>query len=122
MRHLLAHTAGMSGWTETMTFEDVVDWEKATTMLARQAPWFKQGTVAAYHPMTYGPLIGEVVRRMNNVLYIRNERGRIVRVSVDPAFRFEIDGKEMTVTDLQPGTQLTRTAFRVIESASFEAE
>jgi CubicO group peptidase (beta-lactamase class C family) len=64
VRHLLAHTAGMSGWTETMTFEDVVDWEKATTMLARQAPWFKQGTVAAYHPMTYGPLIGEVVRRI----------------------------------------------------------
>ena len=45
-----------------------------------------------------------------------------IRVAVDPAFKFKIDGKEMTVTDLQPGTQLTRTAFRVIESASFEAE
>jgi CubicO group peptidase (beta-lactamase class C family) len=64
VRHLLGHTAGMPGWTETMTFEDVVDWDKATTMLARQAPWFEPGKVAAYHPMTFGPLIGEVVRRI----------------------------------------------------------
>jgi CubicO group peptidase (beta-lactamase class C family) len=64
VRHLLGHAAGMPGWTETMTFEDMLDWEKATTMLARQAPWFTPGTVPAYHPITYGPLIGEVVRRI----------------------------------------------------------
>ncbi len=64
VRYLLGHTAGMSGWTETMTFEDILDWEKATTLLARQAPWLEPGTVSAYHPITYGPLIGEVVRRI----------------------------------------------------------
>jgi CubicO group peptidase (beta-lactamase class C family) len=64
MRMLLGHTAGMPGWTETMTLEDILDWEKATTTLARQAPWLRPGTVSAYHPLTYGPLIGEVVRRI----------------------------------------------------------
>jgi CubicO group peptidase (beta-lactamase class C family) len=64
VRHLLGHTAGLPGWTETMTFEDICDWDKATTTLARQAPWFEPGKVAAYHPITYGPLIGEVVRRI----------------------------------------------------------
>lgn len=63
-RHLLGHTAGMPGWTETMTFEDILDWDKATTLLARQAPWLRPGTVSAYHPITYGLLIGEVVRRI----------------------------------------------------------
>jgi CubicO group peptidase (beta-lactamase class C family) len=63
-RMCLGHTAGMPGWTETVTFEDILDWEKATTLLARQAPWLKPGTVSAYHPITYGPLIGEVVRRI----------------------------------------------------------
>ena len=61
-RMFLGHTAGMPGWTETMTFEDILDWEKATTLLARQAPWLPPGTVSAYHPITYGPLIGEVFR------------------------------------------------------------
>ena len=63
-RHFLGHTAGMPGWTETVTFDDILDWEKATTLLARQAPWLRPGTVSAYHPITYGPLIGEVVRRV----------------------------------------------------------
>ncbi len=64
VRQLLGHTAAMCGWTETMTVEDILDWEKATTMLARQAPWFEPGTVSAYHPMTFGVLIGEVFRRI----------------------------------------------------------
>jgi CubicO group peptidase (beta-lactamase class C family) len=63
-RMFLGHTAGLSGWTETVTFEDILDWEKATTLLARQAPWLRPGTASAYHPITYGPLIGEVVRRV----------------------------------------------------------
>ena len=64
VRHLLGHTAAMCGWTETLTFEDLLDWEKASTLLARQAPWYEPGTISGYHPMTYGVLIGEVVRRV----------------------------------------------------------
>src|SRR5262245_44623229 len=63
-RMFLGHTAGLPGWTETMTFEDILDWDKATTTLARQAPWLRPGSASAYHPITYGPLIGEVVRRI----------------------------------------------------------
>jgi CubicO group peptidase (beta-lactamase class C family) len=64
VRHLLSHTAGLPGWTETITFEEMYDREKATTLFAQQAPWWKPGTVAGYHPITFGPLIGEVVRRV----------------------------------------------------------
>lgn len=65
-RMFLSHTAALPGWTETMTPEDILDWEKASTLLARQAPWFKPGggSSSAYHPITYGVLIGEVVRRI----------------------------------------------------------
>jgi len=64
VRHLLGHTAAMCGWTETLTFEDLLDWEKVSSLLARQAPWYEPGTISGYHPMTYGVLIGEVVRRV----------------------------------------------------------
>jgi len=65
---------------------------------------------------------GEVVRRVNNTLIIRNEKGRTIKVTVDPAFKFKIDGKDATVTDLEPGMKLTRTALRVVESDYFQAE
>src|SRR5262245_59522483 len=64
VRHFLAHTSGLPGWTEKVTLSDILDHEKASTLLARQAPWFKPGSTLAYHAITYGPLIGEVVRRI----------------------------------------------------------
>ena len=43
---------------------DILDREKATTLLARQAPWWEPGTAIGYHAITFGPLIGEVIRRV----------------------------------------------------------
>jgi CubicO group peptidase (beta-lactamase class C family) len=33
-------------------------------MLAAQAPWWEPGTASGYHALTYGHLIGEVIRRI----------------------------------------------------------
>src|SRR5882757_2784220 len=35
--HLMAHSAGLSGWRERVTTEDLYDWEKMTALLATQA-------------------------------------------------------------------------------------
>jgi CubicO group peptidase (beta-lactamase class C family) len=64
VKHILGHNAGIPGWTETVTVADILDHEKACTLLARQAPWFKPGTTLAYHAITYGPPISEVFRRI----------------------------------------------------------
>lgn len=64
VRHLLGHTAGLAGWTETVSLEDIYDREKSTALLARQAPWWKPGSASGYHPITFGPLMGEVIRRV----------------------------------------------------------
>ena len=63
VRHLLGHTSGLSGWEEPLAIEDLYDWEKATGLLAAQAPWWAPGTAAGYHALTQGFLVGEVVRR-----------------------------------------------------------
>ena len=47
-----------------VTVADILDWEKATTLLARQAPWWEPGTAIGYESLTMGPLVGEVVRRV----------------------------------------------------------
>lgn len=62
--HLMSHAAGLSGWKEPMTTEDLYDWEKATSLLAAQAPFWEPGTAPGYHALTQGYLVGEVIRRI----------------------------------------------------------
>jgi CubicO group peptidase (beta-lactamase class C family) len=63
-RHLLSHSSGLSGWDAPFTNEDMYDWDTSTAALAAQAPWWKPGTASGYHALTYGHLIGEVLRRV----------------------------------------------------------
>ncbi len=62
--HLMSHSAGLSGWKDPITTEDLYDWEKATALLAAQAPLWTPGTASGYHAITQGYLVGEVVRRI----------------------------------------------------------
>jgi CubicO group peptidase (beta-lactamase class C family) len=62
--HLMSHSAGLSGWKETITKDDLYDWEKATSLLAAQAPFWEPGTAPGYHALTQGYLVGEVIRRV----------------------------------------------------------
>jgi CubicO group peptidase (beta-lactamase class C family) len=64
VRHLLSHTSGVSGWDQAVTMEDLYDFDRSTAMLAAQAPWWEPGTASGYHALTYGHLIGEVIRRI----------------------------------------------------------
>jgi CubicO group peptidase (beta-lactamase class C family) len=64
IRHLLSHTSGVSGWEQPITLEDLYDWDKSTALLAAQAPWWEPGTASGYHALTYGHLVGEVIRRI----------------------------------------------------------
>ncbi len=64
LAHVLSHTAGLSGWEEPVTLDDLYDWERVTSLLAAQAPWWEPGTASGYHAVTQGYLEGEVVRRV----------------------------------------------------------
>jgi CubicO group peptidase (beta-lactamase class C family) len=64
VRHVMGHTAGLSGFGEPLAIEELADWEKCTGILARQKPWWEPGTASGYHAVTQGYLIGEIVRRI----------------------------------------------------------
>lgn len=65
VRHLLGHTAGLARWEGSMTIDDVYDWDGAVARLAAQAPQWEPGTQSGYHALTFGHLVGEVVRRVS---------------------------------------------------------
>ncbi|MBS2534869.1 beta-lactamase family protein [Catenulispora sp. NF23] len=64
VRHLLSHTAGLADWPGKLRAEDLYDWAAVTERLAAMATQWEPGTAAGYHSMTFGFLVGEVVRRI----------------------------------------------------------
>src|SRR5580692_10342144 len=65
VRHLLSHASGVSGLEQPAVVEDLYDWDKSTSRMAAQAPWWEPGTASGYHALNFGHLIGEVVRRVS---------------------------------------------------------
>ncbi|MEV5439374.1 serine hydrolase domain-containing protein [Streptomyces sp. NPDC052682] len=68
VRHLLSHRAGLSGLREPHSLTQLYDWELTTQRLAATPPWWEPGTRSGYHALTYGHLVGEVVRRVSGLL------------------------------------------------------
>jgi CubicO group peptidase (beta-lactamase class C family) len=64
VRHVLGHTSGLAGWTEPISIKDLYDWEKMTSLLAAQEPWWEPGSRSGYHAVSQGYLVGELVRRV----------------------------------------------------------
>ncbi len=64
VRYLLSHTAGLSGFDRPIRVKTLYDWEKIVNLLAAQMPWWEPGTKSGYHALTFGHLLGELVRRI----------------------------------------------------------
>ncbi|MDQ6726414.1 MAG: beta-lactamase family protein, partial [Actinomycetota bacterium] len=63
VRHLLTHRAGLPTFDEPITFQQCHDPDLVAARLAAQAPHWEPGSTHGYHPLTFGWLVGEVVRR-----------------------------------------------------------
>ena len=61
---LLSHRAGLPAVRKTLDEDALFDWNKMTTALAEQEPWWVPGTRHGYHAVTFGYLVGEVIRRI----------------------------------------------------------
>lgn len=64
VRYLLSHTAGLPGFDTPINVKTLYDWDKIVNLLAAQKPWWEPGTKSGYHAVTFGYLLGELVRRI----------------------------------------------------------
>ncbi|MFX1535098.1 MAG: serine hydrolase domain-containing protein [Promethearchaeota archaeon] len=64
VRYLLSHQACLPGFTKPLPVEALYDWDRIVNILAAQKPWWPPGTKSCYHAITFGYLLGELVRRI----------------------------------------------------------
>ena len=66
--HLLTHSAGLHRIRSIIDkAERMFDWDHMVDALARATPAYEPGTKNGYHALTYGWLVGEVVRRVSGM-------------------------------------------------------
>src|SRR5262245_29077499 len=65
IRHLLCHQAGLFDIRRMIDHAGRMrEWDYMTDVLARSAPTIAPGSASAYHGLTYGWLVGEVIQRV----------------------------------------------------------
>jgi CubicO group peptidase (beta-lactamase class C family) len=63
--HLLTHQAGMAHVPDGLYGTDLFDWERVIHGIEAESPIWEPGTATGYHAITFGFLVGEVVRRVS---------------------------------------------------------
>lgn len=63
-RTILSHRAGLPAIERTLRFKEVLAAEPVVGALAAQAPYWEPGQRHGYHVLTFGWLIGEIIRRV----------------------------------------------------------
>lgn len=63
VRWLLTHQAGLAALDRPLSLDDLLAWTPVIRALEEQRPNWEPGTAHGYHSMTYGFLVGEVIRR-----------------------------------------------------------
>jgi CubicO group peptidase (beta-lactamase class C family) len=63
--YLLSHKAGLAAFPPESGIGpmELLDWARSTQALADMEPLWSPGTAFAYHSLTFGHLVGEVIRR-----------------------------------------------------------
>ncbi len=65
VRQLLAHQAGLFAFDERVDKEVVADLDRLALVLARQTPAWRPGSRQAYHAISLGFYVGELLRRID---------------------------------------------------------
>ena len=64
VRWLLTHQAGLAALDHPLSREELLSWTPVIKALEEQRPNWPPGTAHGYHSLTYGFLVGELIRRV----------------------------------------------------------
>jgi len=96
VHYLLSHEAGLAAVKKPLPMDALFDWNAMTSALAEQAPWWEPGKAHGYHALTFGWLVGEVVRRVRGKKIgdvVREEIARPLGAEFEIGFGPELDAR-----------------------------
>ena len=96
VRALLNHRAGLPAIRKPLVPEDLYDWQTMTDALAAEEPWWEPGTKHGYHALTFGYLVGEVIRRITGKSvgsYFRDEIVTPLKIDAHIGLEARDDGR-----------------------------
>ncbi|MCV7173282.1 beta-lactamase family protein [Mycobacterium manitobense] len=73
---VLSHRSGVIGPRSPLHWSDTTDWDAVCVRLAAAEPWWSPGTAQGYHMVSFGFILGELVRRVTGRTlgqYLRTE-------------------------------------------------
>jgi CubicO group peptidase (beta-lactamase class C family) len=105
VRWLLSHRAGLPAIRRALPAGALFDWTAMTAALAETAPWWTPGERHGYHAVTYGHLVGEVIRRVDGRsvgAFLRDEVTGPLRADLFIGVPEEADGRAAEVLPPPP--------------------
>jgi CubicO group peptidase (beta-lactamase class C family) len=105
VRWLLSHRAGLPAVRKPLRPETFYDWNAMCAALAEQEPWWPPGTKHGYHAITYGWLVGEVIRRVSGKTpgaYFRDEIAAPLGLDAHIGLGAEHDGRVAEISPPPP--------------------
>lgn len=102
IRHLLTHQAAMHAIRPLVhSAETMLDWDAMVSLLADAEPAWEPGTRPGYHALTYGWLVGEVIRRITGLTVNEAVQREVVEpLGLDSLFIGLAPGDRDRVADL----------------------
>ncbi len=96
VRYLLSHRAGLPAVRKPLSLEALYQWDTMCKALAEQEPWWEPGTKHGYHAVTYGWLVGEVIKRITGKspgTYFRDELAKPLGIDCHIGLDASHDGR-----------------------------
>ncbi len=127
VRSLLNHKAGLPAIRRPLPLEAIYQWDTMCAALAAQEPWWEPGTKHGYHAITYGWLVGEVVRRITGKslgTYFRDEIAGPLGADAHIGLDAENEGRTAEMVPApppRPGIDPLAEMFKDPESMQYKA-
>jgi CubicO group peptidase (beta-lactamase class C family) len=123
VRFILDHRAGLPIVADPMWPGAIFDHEATCEALARQAPLWEPGTVAAYHIHTQGFLLGEIIRRITGKTVGQFIREEIARpLNADFLLGSMSDHDQARVAEVMPNMEARLFAAKEVEKDTLRSK
>jgi CubicO group peptidase (beta-lactamase class C family) len=102
---LLDHSAGLPAVRELLPAGTLYDWDAFSAALAAETPWWEPGTQHGYHAITFGFLVGEVLRRASGRSVrdlVREEIAAPLDLDLSVGLSEEADGRAADLLPPEP--------------------